>query len=49
MYGKYDDDNDVSRVFVQKTDRQFRKDFAKFLPSEKRDSLAKGIAAYFYF
>lgn len=38
---KFEDDNDISRVFVQKVDRQFRKDFARFLPPNQRSDESK--------
>lgn len=35
MYGRYNPDNDVSRIFAQKVDKQFKKEFGKFIPQKK--------------
>lgn len=49
MNKKFDIDNDVSRVFAEKVDRQFRKDYARFLPPSQRLDKSKTKSYLFFF
>lgn len=48
MNRNYENDNDISRVFAQKVDRQFRKDFAKYLPPSQRSDESKTKSIFFF-
>lgn len=41
MYGRFDPDNDVSRVFAQKVDKKFKKEFGKFIPQKNTQTDVK--------